>query len=39
MADKKKQEPDVEYILRLAEDIARPLDLLFFLLPGFSKEK
>jgi AraC family carnitine catabolism transcriptional activator len=36
MGDKKKQEPDVEYILRLAEDITRPLNLLFFLLPGFS---
>ena len=35
MTDNKKQKTDVEYILRLAEDINRPLDLLFFLLPGF----
>jgi AraC family carnitine catabolism transcriptional activator len=30
-----KQEPDIEYISRLADNINRPLNLLFFLLPGF----
>jgi transcriptional regulator GlxA family with amidase domain len=35
MSNKKIQEPNVDYILRLAENITRPLEMLFFLLPGF----
>ena len=36
MARNQAQEPNSEYILCLAEDITRPLEVLFFLLPGFS---
>jgi len=35
MSNKIIQEPNVDYILRLAENITRPLEVLFFLLPGF----
>ena len=35
MAGMEPKKPDTEYIMCLAEDISRPLNILFFLLPGF----